>query len=175
MDYRRIGSEGVIAGLLGASAIAVWFLIVDAVAREPFFTPAMLGSALFFGLDDPVAVELAVAPVLAYSMVHVLSFVMVGLLASALACQAERSPPTLFLAVVLFAVFGFGFFTVWTILGPPILGALAWWSVAIGNGIAALVMGYYLWRRHPRLREQLAARPLGTTDDDTAGGIRAPE
>jgi lipopolysaccharide export LptBFGC system permease protein LptF len=108
-------------------------------------------------------------------MVHVLSFVMVGLLASALAHQAERSPSTLFLAVVLFAVFGFGFFTVWTILGPPILGALAWWSVATGNGIAALVMGYYLWRRHPRLREQLAARPLGTTDDDTAGGIRAPE
>jgi hypothetical protein len=175
MDYRRIGSEGVIVGLLGASAIAVWFLIVDAVAREPFFTPAMLGSALFVGLDDPLAVELAVAPVLAYSMVHVLSFVVVGLLASALACQAERSPSTLFLAVVLFAVFGFGFFTIWTILGPPILGALAWWSVAIGNGIAALGMGYYLWRRHPRLREQLAAHPLGTTDDDPAGGIRAPE
>lgn len=175
MDYRRIGSEGVIAGLLGASAIAVWFLIVDVVARQPFFTPAMLGSALFFGIDDPAAVDIAVGPVLTYSMVHVLSFVVVGLVASALACQAERSPSTLFLAVVLFAVFGFGFFTIWTILGPPILGVLAWWSVAIGNGIAALAMGYYLWQRHPRLREQLAAQPLGTTDDDAREDLRAPE
>ncbi len=173
MDVRRIGSEGVIVGLLGASAIALWFLTVDLIAGAPLFTPAMLGSALFWALRDPSQVEIAVAPILAYTMIHVLSFVIVGLIASAIACQAERSPSTLFLAVVLFAVFGFGFFTVWAILGPPILGALAWWSVAIGNGIAALTMGYVIWRRHPRLREHLATHPLGTPDGESGDSFRA--
>jgi hypothetical protein len=26
-------------------------------------------------------------------------------------------------------------------------------------------MGYYLWRAHPKLREELAAHPLGSTGD----------
>ena len=173
MDVRRIGSEGVVVGLLGAAAIALWFLIVDLIAGEPLFTPAMLGSVLFWGVREPSQVDIAVAPILAYTMVHVLSFVVVGLVAAAVAYQAERSPSTLFLAVVLFAVLGFGFFTVWTILGPPILGALAWWSVAIGNGIAALGMGYAIWRRHPRLRERLATHPLGTPDGESSDSFRA--
>jgi hypothetical protein len=173
MDFRRIGREGVLVGLIGAAAIALWFLVVDVIAGEPLFTPAMLGSALFWGLREPSQVQLTVAPILAYTMVHVLSLVVVGLVASAIACQAERSPSTLFLAVVFFAVFGFGFFTVWTILGPPILGALAWWSVAIGNGIAALTMGYAIWRWHPRLRERLATHPLGTPDGESGDSFRA--
>jgi len=51
------------------------------------------------------------------------------------------------------------------ILASPLLGALAWWNVAIGNTIAAAGMGYYLWRQHPKLREELRAHPLGEPMD----------
>ena len=34
------------------------------------------------------------------------------------------------------------------------LGALAWYNVMLGNLLAALGMGIYLWRTHPALREQ---------------------
>src|SRR2546428_13489743 len=47
----------------------------------------------------------------------------------------------------------------------PLLGALAWWNVAIGNAIAALGMGYYLWREHPKIGEELKRHPLGETQE----------
>jgi len=40
------------------------------------------------------------------------------------------------------------------ILAQPLLGSLAWWNVAIGNAIAALGMGYYLWHVHPKIRRE---------------------
>jgi len=56
MQLSRIMREGFIAGLIGAGAVALWFLIVDVIAGRPFFTPAMLGSAVFWGVRDPAQV-----------------------------------------------------------------------------------------------------------------------
>ena len=166
---QRIAREGFVAGLIGAASVALWFLIVDTVKGRPFFTPAMLGSAVFWGVTDPTEVQIAYATVVGYSMVHVLAFVVVGVIAAALAREVELFPSTLFIAVVFFAIFEFGFYVVVAILATPLLGALAWWNVAIGNLIAAGGMGYYLWRMHPLLREQLAAHPLGEPIDEAAG------
>ena len=38
--------EGVITGAIGATAVAVWFLVVDLVSGQPFHTPATLGEAV---------------------------------------------------------------------------------------------------------------------------------
>jgi hypothetical protein len=35
--------DGVIAGLVGAATIAIWFLFMDAVTRLPLYTPSVLG------------------------------------------------------------------------------------------------------------------------------------
>jgi hypothetical protein len=165
---QRIVREGFVAGLIGAAAVALWFLFVDAINGRPFFTPAMLGSALFWGLRDPALVQVAFATVVGYTMVHVLAFVVVGVIAAALAYEVELFPSTLFIVVVFFAIFEFGFYIVVAVLAQPLLGALAWWNVAIGNAIAALGMGYYLWRMHPKLKEQLSLHPLGEPLDDEA-------
>ena len=172
MDLKRISHEGLVAGLIGAVAIAVWFLIVDTLAGSPFFTPSMLGSALFWGVRDPGTVQVSFQAVAGYTMVHVPAFVIVGLIAAAIACQVERSPSTLFLAIVLFAAFEFGFYIVVAVVAQPLLGALAWWSVAIGNAIAGVGMGYHLWRQHPHLGEKLAKHPLGASIDESADTIR---
>jgi hypothetical protein len=150
---------------MGAGAVAGWFLIVDVIAREAFFTPAMLGGALFLGLRDPSAVAVTFQAVIGYTMVHVLAFVLLGMVLAFLACQIERFPASLFLVAVLFAVFEFGFYIIVATMAQPLLGALAWTNVAIGNAIAALGMGYYIWRAHPRLREGLKAVPLGDVGD----------
>jgi hypothetical protein len=68
--------------------------------------------------------------------------------------------------VVLFAIYEFGFYIAVAVMAQPLLGVLAWTNVAISNAIAAFGMGYYLWRAHPRLREALKQRPLGTTTDE---------
>ena len=38
--------EGVITGFIGATAIAVWFLVVDTIAARPFYTPIFLGKGV---------------------------------------------------------------------------------------------------------------------------------
>ncbi len=166
MDFHRILREGFLAGIIGATSVAAWFLIVDSIVSEPFFTPAMLGSALFWGESDPTQVAIAFPQVVGYTMVHVIAFLVVGMVAALLTYEIELFPTTLFLAVVAFAVFEVGFYVVLAVLATPILGALAWYNVAIGNAIAAGGMGYYLWRAHPKLREELREHPLGDTWDE---------
>lgn len=162
---QRILREGFVAGLIGAGAVALWFLVVDAVNGRPFFTPAMLGSALFWGQTDPALVDIAFPTVIGYTMVHVIAFGVVGGVAAALVRLVEDFPSTLFVVVVFFAAFEVGFYIIVAVLAQPLLGALAWSNVAIGNLIAALGMGYFLWRAHPRLRQELAEHPLGETAD----------
>src|SRR5204863_10055726 len=96
---------------------------------------------------------------------HICAFIIVGTVAAALAAEVEVAPPTLYLIVVSFAVFEFGFYIMLAVLAQPLLGALAWWNVAIGNAIAAYGMGYYLWREHPKIKEALRVHPLGETDE----------
>ena len=174
---QRILREGLIAGLIGAAAVAVWFFMVDVVNGQALFTPAMLGRATFWGETDPASVRLlfetnaeqVFAAVVAYTAVHGVAFMLVGLIAAALAYEVELFPSTLFIVVVFFAIFEFGFYVLVAIVAQPLLGALAWWNVAIGNAVAAFGMGYYLWRMHPKIREELAAHPLGEPLDEASG------
>jgi hypothetical protein len=165
MDWMRLFREGFVAGLIGAGSVALWFLLVDSISGQPFYTPAMLGSAVFWGLRDPAAVAITFPAVIGYTLLHVVAFVAVGVVAASLAALVDRSPPTLFLVVVFFAVFEVGFYIVVALLAQPLLGGLAWTNVAISNLLAALGMGYYLYRAHPHVREALALHPLGETED----------
>jgi hypothetical protein len=165
MQLTRILREGFIAGLVGAMAVALWFLIIDTLAGRPFFTPAMLGSAVFWGVHDPSHVVIEYSRIIGYTMIHVSAFIIVGTIAAVLAAEVEVAPPTLYLVVVFFAIFEFGFYVTVAILAQPLLGSLAWWNVAIGNAIAAYGMGYYLWREHPKIAETLKMHPLGETDE----------
>ena len=49
VDTSRIYDEGIVAGLLGAATIAIWFLILDMIQGRPLYTPTVLGTALFRG------------------------------------------------------------------------------------------------------------------------------
>lgn len=147
--------EGIVAGLLGAAAVAAWFLVVDLVAREPLWTPAALGSALFKGASTPEAVRLTASTVLGYTVVHLAGFLLLGSVAAGLVAQAEKFPPLVFALLLLLVVFEVFFIGLTVALGEWILERLAWWSVFVGNLLAAGAMGGYLWRSHPVLREKL--------------------
>jgi len=162
---KRAAGEGFIAGCIGAGGVATWFLVVDTINGRPFFTPAMLGSALFLGVHDPTAVQVAFPTIIMYTMVHVLAFWVVGTIAAMLAALVDKVPATLFLIVVFFAVFEVGFYILVATIAQPLLGALAWTNVAIGNLLAAAGMGYYLLKVHPHIREAMAAHPLGETEE----------
>ena len=145
--------EGMIAGLLGAATIALWFLIVDTLNGRPLYTPTVLGTALFRrGAAVPfVNVLPDFEMVWMFTWVHGLAFAAIGGVAARLLGLAERHPSAGFGILLLFVVFEFGFIAAAMLFAEPVLHALAWPAVLVANMLAAVVMGGYFWLRHPSL------------------------
>lgn len=153
-ELSGVYGEGIVAGLLGAATIALWFLIVDTLNGRPLYTPTVLGTALFHGgagLDHPDTLPISYEMVMLFTWVHALVFAAVGGIASRLLAFAEHTANVGFGIVLLFVVFEFGFVAVTMILAENVLSSLAWPAVLVGNLLAAAVMGAYFWRRHPNL------------------------
>jgi len=91
LGQSRVFKEGLIAGFVGAGTVALWFFIVDMERGQPFFTPGALGSALFLGSTDPSTVDVSVATVDGYSILHIGAFFATGFIAAAIAGYAERT------------------------------------------------------------------------------------
>jgi len=154
-DMSRVYGEGIVAGLIGAATIAVWFLIVDTISGRPLYTPTVLGTALFrggAGLDHPETLPVSFEMVMLFTWVHALVFAAIGGIAARLLAFAEHTANVGFGIVLLFVVFEFGFVAVTTIFAEEILSSLAWPAVLVGNLLAAATMGAYFWRHHPNLR-----------------------
>lgn len=160
--------EGIVSGLIGAGAVALWFLVLDTAEGRVFFTPAALGSAIFHGAASTQQVQIDAGTVLGYTIIHAAAFVFVGLIASALVRIAEREPRIILAIVLLFVSFETFFVGLIAIAANWLLDALRWWTIAIGNLIAAASMGLYLWRRHPVLRRQLRRRPFEELEEPVA-------
>lgn len=151
----RILREGILVGLIGAFAVAAWFFLFDAARREMFFTPGALGSAIFLGVSSLDQVQVNLLTVVGYTALHVAAFIAVGILAAALVTQSEVTPPLVLAALLLFVTFEALFLGLLVIVAEWLLGALAWWTIALGNLVATVAMAYYLWRMHPRLQAAL--------------------
>ena len=55
------------------------------------------------------------------------------------------------LFLFLLIVFEFGFLAAAMFFSEVMLHALSWVALLVGNGLAAVAMGVYLWQRHPAL------------------------
>lgn len=146
--------QGIVAGVMGAATVAVWFFILDLISGRPFYTPSVLGAALFrhgSGLDQPQALAVSFEMVLLYTWVHGMAFCVIGGCASKLLALAERNLNVGFGIVLLFVIFEFGFVGAAFIFAEPILQVLAWPAVLVGNLLAATAMASYFWRCHPNL------------------------
>jgi len=159
----KVVREGIVTGLIGAGIVATWFLAVDAARGTLLFTPGALGSAIFLGASQVAGIEINFWTVAGYTVIHVMAFLVAGLLASAIVWESEKTPPLLLGAVLLFVTFVALFLGLLAVVAEFLLGPLAWWSIAVGNLLAVLAMGYYLWTRHPKLRDALAADPFDHT------------
>jgi hypothetical protein len=152
----RTTREGLIAGLLGAVAVMIWFLVLDLVRQPMFFTPGALGSALFFGARGTAEVQITVETVLGYTGIHLVAFMAVGMIASMMTEAARREPPLLLGMVLFFVTLEVLFIGLLAIVATWLLDSIQWWMVVVGNLIAAVVMGGYLMHEHPELRENLS-------------------
>jgi hypothetical protein len=153
-DTTRVYQEGIIAGILGALTIALWFLVVDVAQGRPFYTPTVLGTALFGRGAWPGTLE-SMPPsfemVAMFTWVHLLAFAVIGIAVSRLIAMAEQHPGLGFGFVLLFVILTACFTAAAMIVAAPVLRALTLPSILVANLLAAAVMAGYFWLRHPKM------------------------
>ena len=154
-DSTRVYQDGIIAGVLAAGAVALWFLLFDTARGRPLYTPSVLGTALFgrgASLAPLEASPISVEMVLMFTWVHGMVFAALGGVAARLLAVAERSPHVGFGIILLFVIFEACFTVAAFLIAAPVIHALTWPAVLVANLLAAAVMGGYLWWRHPSLQ-----------------------
>ncbi|HEY7364569.1 MAG TPA: hypothetical protein VIE37_10710 [Methylomirabilota bacterium] len=154
-DTVRLYQEGIVAGVLGAATVALWFFVIDTIQGRPLYTPTVLGTALFSrgaGLAPLESVPVSLEMVLMFTWVHGLAFAALGGIVSRLLGMVERNPSVGFGILLLFVIFEFGFTVTAMLFAAPILRVLTWPAVLVANLLAAAVMAGYFRLRHPRLR-----------------------
>lgn len=153
-EVSRLSLEGIIAGMIGAAIIAIWFLILDTFNGRPLYTPTVLGTALFGrgeGLSSPESMRVSWEMTLMFTWGHGMVFAVIGGSVSYLLRLIEKNADLGFGILLLFVVLEFGFIVAAFIFAEPILHALAWPAVLIGNLLATAGMAGYFWLHHPNL------------------------
>src|SRR3989338_1603634 len=168
---RSVLREGIVAGLLGAAVVAVWFLFFDLARGRPLLTPGLLGAAVFQGVTDPIGLEIAPGNVLGYTLLHGLAFVAFGVIAASVMAVSEREPALFVAFVILFACFEVFFFGALGALGHSMVGALVWWAILIGNLLASIAMLWYLFRFHRALPATLVGSWGGVLREGVVAGL----
>src|SRR5256886_6067161 len=125
-ESRTLYQEGLVAGLVGAATIAIWFLILDSLSGRPLYTPTVLGTALFRrGGTTPLSEVLPnLEMVLMFTWVHGLVFVAIGGIVARLLALAERQPSVGFGILMLLLFFAFGVILSPIVFPRPILPPL---------------------------------------------------
>lgn len=163
--------RGVVAGLVAATAVIAWFLGIDALANEPFRTPAFL-SRVLFGADSGGFGTGAIA---LYTVVHYLVFIVIGISVAWVVERLGTAPPILLGLAIGFLLFDLVFYGSVLITGVNVVELLGWPAVLIGNLIAGIALMATLaavggaapvnWpamlREHYTIREGLIAGLLG--------------
>src|SRR2546428_13730170 len=97
--------DGLIAGIMGAAIIAIWFLFLDTVSGLPFYAPTVLGAALFLRPEDLAStegVQVSLKLTLLYTWVHGVVFILLGEIAAYFVLSAKKNPNLGLSILVLF-------------------------------------------------------------------------
>lgn len=141
--------EGVVAGLLGATAIAAWTLVADAFTDRLGVTAALIGAWIYDAVGAGFGGRGFAAHVFTWLVALYIGVTVVGVAASWLYNGAERKPSLAFGLVMLVVVLQLILLSLTGLASQnPIFGGSAWVYGLIGNVFGAVAMGRYLWRAH---------------------------
>jgi hypothetical protein len=162
--------RGVVGGLIAATAIVVFYLVVDLVRGAALVTPSFLAGVLRGG--DPASSPGLIA---VYTLLHYGVFVGLGV-GVAWVLDRVGAPATPLLGVILgFLLFDLMFYGSVALTGVDVARGLGWPSLLAANLLGGLALAGYLgrtgpyrsrsWRdalkAHPALKEGLVAGLLG--------------
>ena len=145
--------EALYAGVISGSAVALLFLLLDVMDGRPLFTPSLLGSVLFLGVDAE-AVKVRFDAIAYFSLLHIALFIALGAALSLVVHEVElhsRHPALMLLLV--FAVIEAAFFVVAPFAMPGVIEALGADRVGIANLLAATSLtAFFVVTHHAKTR-----------------------
>lgn len=145
--------RGLVAGFAAALALALWFLVIDALAGRPLHTPAFLARVLL-GAD---VITLSAAQIAVYTVVHFALFLVLGAAVGWLMDRLDAVPGILLGFVLGFLLFNLVFYGGVWLTGTDVVNYLGWVEVLIGNVIAGLTLVGVVRLLHPQPVVSLAA------------------
>lgn len=134
---------------IGASAVALFFLAIDSIQGQPFFTPSLLGAVMFQGAEAASVSDVRLDMVAYYSAIHMLAFGLLGGLLAFLVHEVElhaKHPVQIFL--LFFLVFEGGFLVASHLFMPGVNEVLGYFRIFLANLFAAGVMAAFLYQSH---------------------------
>ncbi len=141
--------EGMMVGVIGASVVALWFLLVDAMQRGPFFTASLVADRLFGHDPDSHALPIDLPRVSAVVALHGGLFVLFGIATAWLVSRYVKRPALSGLLLGLFAALEGGFLLGSEFLIPGAARAIGHAPILVANALAAFAMAFYLYRSAP--------------------------
>jgi hypothetical protein len=151
----RIVEDGILSGVIGAAAVALWFLLLDIARGQPFFTPSLLGNVLFLSADVSDVTSASALIVLAYTGLHGLLFLVAGVVLAFMVWEFEQNPQLGLVLLLLFVLFESVVFGLEVTVVPNLVGALGAGAVAFANVLAAGAMFWFLIARNPGAMQRL--------------------
>jgi hypothetical protein len=151
--------------------VAVWFLLHDLVSGELLRTPAILAAVLLQGIPDPAGVSAAAGPILGYTALHALAFVLVGLGGAWLLERADREPAMLLPLLAFFLAFEVFFLAVIVFLAQPVLGLVTWWAILVANLLASVSMLAWFLVGHRGLADALVGSWISVGRQGVVAGV----
>ncbi len=150
-------AKGLIAGAIGFGVTALGFVVLDLATGQALgFTPSLLAASLFHGVTNVCDVQPAIEPMLAYSALHLVTFLALGCLTAWLFSLTARRPQLYLAALFMFLFVAFHLFGAVASILAPVSGCFSLYHVFGATTAAAVTMILYLLREHRGLVSELA-------------------
>lgn len=136
-------------GAIGGSVVALFFLVIDLLNAQPFFTPSLMGTVLFTGVAAEGVTSVQLNMVTYYTLVHFLTFGILGAAVSIAVHEIELHAQHPFLVLTtLFLAFEIGFVLMANIFMSGVISVVGVVPITIANILAAGAMGGFLLVTH---------------------------
>lgn len=144
--------ESLYCAAIGGSAVALFFLVVDAWNGRMLFTPSLMWGVLFGGADAAAldaANEVRLEWVSYATGLHLAAFGLLGIGVALLAHEIELHVRRPFVAFfILFLVVQESFMIAAYTVMPGVMEVLGWGKVLLANLLAAAGITAFLWQSH---------------------------
>ena len=129
--------------------LGLFFLLVDVVAGQPFYTPTLMGSVMFLGMSPEAVTEVRLDLVAYVTMLHMVAFGGLGIAFSVLVYEAEMHShhPLRVVALLLLVIEG-GFLISANVFMPSGVSTIGFGRILVGNLMTATAMAVFMLRRH---------------------------